>query len=63
MIDYMTDDVGLSAIRLKDASPTPIKPIEDSTRKMVKYGLLVVPPVLVLLYGIFRWKKRKSVTA
>jgi gliding-associated putative ABC transporter substrate-binding component GldG len=60
LIDYMTDDVGLSAIRLKDATPKPIKPIEDSTRKMLKYGLLVVPPVLVLLYGLFRWKKRNA---
>jgi ABC-type uncharacterized transport system involved in gliding motility auxiliary subunit len=60
LIDYMTDDVGLSQIRLKDANPKPIKPIEDSTRKILKYGLLVVPPGLVLVYGILRWRKRKA---
>lgn len=59
MIDYLTDDVGLSEIRLKDANPKPIKPIEDSTRKILKYGLLVVPPVLVLIYGVWRWRRRK----
>jgi gliding-associated putative ABC transporter substrate-binding component GldG len=60
MIDYMTDDVGLSEIRMKDANPKPLKQIEDSTRKILKYGLLVVPPLLVLGYGLMRWKKRKS---
>jgi ABC-type uncharacterized transport system involved in gliding motility auxiliary subunit len=63
MIDYMTDDVGLSEIRLKDANPKPLKQIEDSTRKILKYGLLVVPPLLVLGYGLLRWRKRKSFKA
>lgn len=63
LIDYMTDDVGLSEIRLKDANPKPIKQIEDSTRKILKYGLLVLPPVLVLLYGMWRWRRRKTAKA
>lgn len=61
MIDYMTDDLGLSAIRLKDANPKPIKPIDDSVRKVLKWGLLVVPPLLVLGYGLFRWRRRKTI--
>ncbi len=60
MIDYMTDDAGLSEIRQKDATPKPLKSVEDSTRKIVKYGLLAGPPVLVLLFGVFRWRKRKA---
>jgi gliding-associated putative ABC transporter substrate-binding component GldG len=63
MLDYMTDDVGLSAIRLKDANPKPIKPIDDSMRKILKWGLLVVPPLLVLGYGLLRWRRRKSIQA
>lgn len=63
LIDYMTDDVGLSEIKLKDANPKPIKPIEDSTRKILKYGLLVLPPILVLLYGMWRWRRRKTAKA
>jgi gliding-associated putative ABC transporter substrate-binding component GldG len=60
MIDYMTDDVGLAEIRLKDANPKSIKPIEDSTRNILKYGLLVAPPVLVLVFGIWRWRRRSA---
>jgi gliding-associated putative ABC transporter substrate-binding component GldG len=60
MIDYMADDAGLSEIRQKDATPKPLKPIEDSTKKLVKYSLLAGPPLLVLLFGVYRWRKRKK---
>jgi ABC-type uncharacterized transport system involved in gliding motility auxiliary subunit len=60
MIDYMSDDAGLSQIRSKDANPKPLDSIEDSTRNIVKYGMILGPPLLVLVYGLFRWKKRKE---
>ena len=60
MIDYMSDDAGLSMIRSKDANPKPLDSIEDSTKVIVKYGMLVGPPLLVLLYGMLRWRKKKA---
>lgn len=60
IIDYMTDDAGLSMIRMKDANPKPLDSIEDSTKTLVKYGMLAGPPVLVLIYGLMRWKKKKA---
>jgi hypothetical protein len=60
LIDYMADDIGLSEIRLKDANPKPLKSTEDSTKKIVKYSLLAGPPVLVLFFGLYRWRKRKA---
>jgi gliding-associated putative ABC transporter substrate-binding component GldG len=60
LIDYMTDDIGLSQIRMKDAQPKPLESVEDSTKSIVKYAMLAGPPILVLLYGISRWKKKKS---
>ena len=60
MIDYMTDDIGLSEIRLKDANPKALTPMEDSTRKFFKFGLLILPPVIVLGFGVFRWMRRRS---
>jgi ABC-type uncharacterized transport system involved in gliding motility auxiliary subunit len=59
-IDYMTDDAGLSLIRMKDANPKPLESIEDSTKSLVKYGMLVGPPLIVLLYGLSRWRKKKA---
>ncbi len=62
MIDYLTDDVGLSEIKLKDANPKPLKSdVEESTKKLIKYGVMVLPPAIVLLYGVFRWRKRKTI--
>lgn len=49
MIDYMSDDAGLSLIRMKDSNPKPLESTEDSTKTIVKYGMLAGPPVLVLL--------------
>jgi hypothetical protein len=60
LIDYMTDDAGLSAIRTKDANPKPLDSIEDSTKTIVKYTMLAGPPIIVLVYGIFRWRKKKA---
>ena len=60
IIDYMTDDAGLSMIRMKDANPKPLESMEDSTRTIVKYGMLVGPPLLVLLYGLMRWRRKKA---
>jgi len=61
MIDYMTDDMGLTQIRLKDANPPTLKQMESSTKTFMKFGLLIIPPVLVLVLGLWRWFRRKAV--
>lgn len=63
LIDYMADDVGLSEIKLKDANPKPLKTVEDSSKKLIKYGLLTVPPVIVLIIGLVMWRRRKALTS
>ena len=59
MMDYLVDDAGLITIRAKEASLSPLEPVSDSTKKVVKYGTLVVPPLLVIAYGLLRWRIRK----
>jgi gliding-associated putative ABC transporter substrate-binding component GldG len=60
MVDYLVDDAGLITIRSKDASFAPLDQVSDGTKKVVKYANLVIPPILVLVYGIFRWRMRKA---
>lgn len=60
MIDYMSDDAGLSQIRSKDANPKPLNSLEDSTKTIIKYTMLVGPPLLVLLFGMYRWRRKKA---
>ena len=60
MVDYLVDDAGLITIRSKDVSMPPLEQVSDGTKKILKYANLVVPPLLVLGYGLFRWRVRKA---
>jgi gliding-associated putative ABC transporter substrate-binding component GldG len=60
MIDYLVDDAGLITIRSKEPSMPPLEPVSDGTKKLVKYANLIVPPLLVVAYGLIRWRMRKA---
>jgi ABC-type uncharacterized transport system involved in gliding motility auxiliary subunit len=60
MVDYLVDDAGLITIRSKDVSMPPLEQVSDGTKKMLKYGNLILPPLLILGYGLFRWRMRKA---
>jgi len=56
-IDWMSDDTGLSDLRTKGVTSRPLDPLEDGTKNMIKYGNVVVPILLVLLFGFQRRQK------
>ncbi len=58
IVDYLADDAGLITIRSKDVTEPPLEQLSDGTRRLVKYGNLILPPVLVVLYGLVRWRRR-----
>ena len=60
LIDYLVDDAGLITIRSKDVTPPPLEQVEDGTRNLLKYGNLITPPLLVLAFGLIRWRTRKA---
>ncbi len=60
MVDYLVDDAGLITIRSKDVTMPPLEPTTDGTKKLVKYANLALPPLLVLGYGLLRWRMRKA---
>ncbi len=57
-VDYLADDAGLINIRAKNVSQPIIAEISDGTRNFLKYGNMVLPPLLFVLYGIIRWRLR-----
>ena len=59
MMDYLVDDAGLITIRSKEVAMPPLEPVSDAAKKVVKYGDLIVPPLLAVGYGLFRWRMRK----
>ena len=60
MIDYLVDDAGLITIRTKEAANPPLDPVADATKKILKYSVMGLPPLLVVGYGLFRWRMRKA---
>lgn len=58
IVDYLADDAGLITIRSKNLDTPPLAPVSDGMKPVVKYGNLIVPPLLVVLYGLYRWRRR-----
>jgi gliding-associated putative ABC transporter substrate-binding component GldG len=58
IVDYLADDAGLITIRSKNIAQPPLEEISDGTKKLLKYGDLLLPPLLVIGYGLLRWRRR-----
>ena len=58
IIDYLADDAGLITIRSKNVATPPLDQISDGSKKMLKYTNLIAPPLLIVLYGLLRWRRR-----
>jgi gliding-associated putative ABC transporter substrate-binding component GldG len=61
VIGWMTDDQTLSAARAKTVAAHPITVEDDSKGPVLaKYANIVGLPILLVLYGIFRWRVRRA---
>jgi hypothetical protein len=61
LIDWLSQDEALISIRSKDVGSRPIKAdIADSVRRTVKYANMIIPPILVIGFGLVRWRTRKA---
>jgi gliding-associated putative ABC transporter substrate-binding component GldG len=58
IIDYLADDAGLITIRSKNIVEPPLEQVTDGVKQSIKAINLVLPSLLVIGYGIFRWRKR-----
>ncbi|PGH39215.1 MAG: hypothetical protein CRN43_10475 [Candidatus Nephrothrix sp. EaCA] len=58
-VDWLSDDTGLIALRTKGASSRPIKQMEDSTKSILKYANFLLPVLLAVGYGLFRYQQNK----
>lgn len=60
IVDYLADDAGLITIRSKNVSQPPLEQISDGTKRALKYTNLILPPLAIVAYGLFRWRQRLS---
>ncbi|MBU1637634.1 hypothetical protein KKC97_08225, partial [bacterium] len=60
-IDWLSQDSDLLTIRSREAAIRPLDPdISDQTKQTVKLANLLGPPVLILLFGAYRWSARRN---
>ncbi len=59
LADWMTQEKGLIAIRSRGATVRTLEPVGDSTKTMIKYLNIAGMPLLVVIFGIFRWQYRR----
>jgi gliding-associated putative ABC transporter substrate-binding component GldG len=60
MVDFLADDAGLISIRSKDISMPPLEQVADGMKRTIKYATLIVPPLLIVAYGLLRWRMRRA---
>ena len=60
MIDWLVQDDALLAIRAKKVEPRSLRPTPEGIRPWIKYGNMIGPVLLVMLFGLVRWRRRKN---
>lgn len=58
IVDFLADDADLITIRSKNVTMPPLEQLDDGTRRMLKYGNMIAPPLLIALIGFLRWRRR-----
>jgi len=60
-IDWLSDDTGLIELRTKGVSSRPLDPsLEDGTKTLLKYLNFLLPILLIIIYGVFRFQVRRK---
>ncbi|MBI4547625.1 MAG: Gldg family protein [Ignavibacteriae bacterium] len=60
VVDWLADDIGLASIRVRDSESKPLDEVAEGTRAWIKGVNLTIPPLLVVLVGIARWRWRAA---
>ena len=55
-IDWLTDVSGLIDLRTKEVTSRPIDDLEDGKKAFLKWLNFLLPIILILLIGIYRWQ-------
>ena len=60
MVDWLAQDEALLAIRSKSIEPRKLRETPEGLRPLIKYGNMVGPLLLIILFGFGRWRKRRN---
>jgi len=59
MVDWLAQDEALISIRSRESTDRPLRTVEESTKRVVKYANMIGSPLAVVLLGIGVWQARK----
>jgi len=57
-IDWLADETGLIELRTKEITSRPIKDLEDGKRSFLKWLNFLLPILLIIVIGIYRWQRQ-----
>jgi gliding-associated putative ABC transporter substrate-binding component GldG len=60
LVDWLADDIGLTTIRSRSVAAKPLDEVTEGTKAFVKSIILAVPPLLVVVTGVIRWRLRAA---
>ncbi|MEW6012536.1 MAG: GldG family protein [Elusimicrobiales bacterium] len=60
IVNYLSQDEDLITIRPKKAGFIPLKEINDNAKTAIKYFNIFLPIIMVISFGIYRWKKTQK---
>jgi gliding-associated putative ABC transporter substrate-binding component GldG len=60
IVDWLTQEEGLITIRSREVVSRPLEEVSDGARRGVKYANIFGPPLLIILFGVYRWQRRRS---
>jgi len=59
-VDYMNGDQELIQIRSRDVKMRPLETLTDGVRRTYKWLNIILPSVLVVLLGLYKWKRNRD---
>lgn len=60
VLDWMTNEDDLIAVRMKTVNDPPLEMGDGTARQLAKWGNIVGVPLLLVLFGLARWRFRAS---
>ena len=61
IVDWLAQDEGLITIRSREATSRPLDPnLSDGARWRYKYANMLVPPLVIVAFGVVRWRVRRA---
>ena len=61
IVDWLSQDENLIAIRSKELTVRPLKPLSPGQKTFARYANILGLPLVVILFGLLRWRIRKQI--